>query len=271
MPSPLVRRVRTAVLIAAILVAQVALYGSLASGASSVRVYLPLVPKVYPPYPSAPWLAPIDNADGDGNYLVYWSPSDRADSYELQEKWADGDWFAAYRGFTRQVELRNRPAGTYQYRVRSENSWGPSAWSDLRSVTVPGNPPGTISTPGSSSVNADGQAVVKVINDCPYYLRVDLTGPEPRLMEVLKCDICSVYSFIGPFFCPTSGRPIDENRVDPGPYRVYVSVSDPSIKPWVGHWQLNADRRYTVCFFVVRSWAAGAQQPSAELVASACP
>jgi len=263
--------VRTAVWIVGIVAAQVALLGApVVSGGGLNKVYLPLVPKTYPPYPSAPWLAPIDNADGDGNYLVYWSPSYNADNYELQEKWADGDWFAAYRGFTRQVELRNRPAGAYQYRVRAENSWGPSAWSDLRSATVPGDPPGSISTPGSDRVSADGQAVIKVINDCPYYLRVDLTGPEPRIMELLKCDVCSVYSAIGPFFCPTSGRPVEEIRVDPGPYRAYVSVSDPAIKPWIGHWQLNGDRRYTVCFFVVRSWTAGTQEPTAQLVASAC-
>ena len=230
-----------------------------AAGAQS-RLWLPIVRKTWPPYPATPWLGPIHNDDGDGVYDLYWSPIFNATTYVLEEKWQDADWFVAYRGFTRQIQLRNRPAGTYWYRCRAENSFGFSGWSNLRQVVVQGQAPGTIRTPSSTSVSADGLAVIKVVNDCPYALRVDLTGPEPRLMELPQCDICHVYSFIGPFFCQTSGRPIDEIRLQPGPYRVYVSVSAANIKPWVGYWQLQGNRRYTVCFYIVRTFGTDGRQ-----------
>jgi hypothetical protein len=248
--------------------------GFMAFGASAGaprRVYLPLVRRAYPPFPGVPLLGPVQDPEGDGNYNVYWSPSDRATAYELHEKWQDGEWYAAYRGANRQIELRNRPAGTFWYRCRAENSWGQSDWSNWRTITVPGTPPSTINTPSSSRVSAGGKAVLHVVNDCPHYLRIDLTGPGPRLMELLKCDTCKVYSMIGPFFCPTSGRPSQEVQLDPGPYRVFVSVSDPAVRPYIGHWQLQSDRRYFVCFYIVRSWGSGAPGAVTELVASGCP
>ncbi len=238
--------------------------------ARTFKSYLAIVRKVHPPYPVKPWLPPIDNADGDGNYTVRWGGGARAERFELQERWQGGDWFGAYNGSAREAPLRNRPAGTYSYRCRAWNSLGVSAWSNLRSVVVQGSPPGTISTPSSSSVNAGGKAVVKVVNDCPYVLHLGFTGPEPSTMQLRKCDVCRVYSFIGPFFCPTQNRPIEETRLDPGPYRVFVSVDRPSVRPYVGYWQLLGNRRYFVCFYIVQSWATDEGGPFEQLVAGSC-
>ena len=46
-----------------------------ARAAETYRTYLPIVRRAYPPYPEAPVLLPIDNADSDGNYLVEWQPA----------------------------------------------------------------------------------------------------------------------------------------------------------------------------------------------------
>jgi hypothetical protein len=237
---------------------------------SNVKVYFPVIRKFYPPYPDTPWLHPIDNTDGDGNYTVRWETAARAESYELEERWQDGDWFRVYSGAAIQAELGNRPPGSYAYRCRAHNGWGYSGWSNWREVNVPGDPPGTISTPSSRQVNADGKSVVKVINDCPYRLHLEFTGPEPKPMELPKCEVCSVYTFMGPLFCPTENRPIEEIRYEPGPYRVFVSVDDPSVRPYIGHWQLQGNRRYTVCFYIVRSWSAPQGTRVQELVVGNC-
>jgi hypothetical protein len=237
---------------------------------ASYRVYLPIVRRVFPPYPETPLLLPIDNADGDGNYTVRWGLSERAESYELEEQWQGGDWFQAYQGPATQVQLANRPPGTYRYRGRARNSWGHGAWSNPQGTTVQGTPPGSISTPPSRSVNADGKSVVEVINDCPYRLHLEFTGPQPELMQLPKCDVCKVYTFMGPLICPTENRPTEETRLDPGPYRVFVTVDDPGVRPYVGHWQLQGDRRYSVCFFIVRSFGEQEGVPTGYLVAGHC-
>ncbi len=257
------------VIVAAAMVQPGAYLGS-TRALSNVKVYFPVIRRFYPPYPDTPWLHAIDNADGDGNYAVRWEAAARAESYELEERWQDGDWFRVFSDVATQTELANRPPGSYDYRCRAQNSWGYSGWSNWREANVPGNPPGTISTPGSSQVNADGKSVVKVINDCPYRLRLEFTGPEPKPMELLKCDVCSVYSFMGPLFCPTQNRPIEETRYEPGPYRVFVTVDNPSIRPYIGHWQLQGNRRYTVCFYIVRSWSAPQNTGAQELVIGTC-
>ena len=222
--------------------------------AAGPRLYFPLVRRAFPPLPGVPWLHGIDNADGDGNYTVRWDAAERANEYELQEQWQGGDWLTAHRGAGTEVELRDRPAGSYAYRCRGLNGWGEGQWSNTQGTTVQGRAPGTISRPSSSPVNAGGNSVVKVINDCPYVLRLTFTGPDPKVMELPKCDVCHVYSFIGPIFCPTTGRPVSETQLQPGVYRVFVTVSDPSVRPYVGNWDLSGDRRYTVCFYILQTW-----------------
>jgi len=234
-----------------------------------VTCYLPVVFQSWPPVPGLCSLWPIENADGDGSYTVSWSAAARADDYELQEKWEAQDRFTAYLGSATSVDLTNRPAGQYTYRCQGRNSWGQGVWSNEVTVVVQGTPPGTVTRPGCSSVSAGGQSVVKVINDCPYVLSLDFTGPQPTTMQLPQCGVCKVYSFIGPIFCPTSNRPIQEQQLAPGDYRVFVTVQDPSIRPYVGQWSLAGDCRYTVCFYILRSYSAeaGAQR---QLVPGTC-
>jgi hypothetical protein len=231
--------------------------------------YLPIVFKSWPPVPGPCTLWPIDNADGDGSYTVNWSAAARADSYELQEKWEAQSWLAAYLGLATSVPLTNRPAGQYTYRCRGRNSWGEGEWGNEVTVVVQGKAPGTVSRPSCSTVSAGGKSLVKVVNDCPYALNLDFTGPQPTMMQLPLCSVCSVYSFIGPFFCPTSNRPVLEQQLDPGDYRVFVTVSDPSIRPYVGQWSLSGNCRYTVCFYILRSYSAedGSQR---QLVVGSC-
>jgi hypothetical protein len=234
MKSTFCRRATTALLIALLVVVASALPPllplQLPAGAQTT-CYLPVVFKGWPPVPTQPSLLPIDNADGDGSYAVNWTAAARADDYELQERVEAQDWFAAYLGSATHVDLDNRPAGTYTYRCRARNSWGESVWSNEVAVVVQGKAPGTISRPSCSTVSANGQSLVKVINDCPYVLYLDFTGPQPTTMQLPLCTVCSVYTFIGPIFCPTSNRPIQEQQLLPGNYRVFVTVQDPSVRP----------------------------------------
>lgn len=224
---------------------------------AQTKVHLPLVFRGWPPVPAVPSLSPIDNGDGDGSYRVSWSSAARADSYELQENYQGQGWLNAYLGTATQVDLTSRPAGTYTYRCRAHNSWGESSWSNEVSVVVQGTPPGTVSRPGCTHVNAGGNSVVRVVNDCPYQLYLDFTGPQPVKMELPKCDVCKVYSFMGPIFCPTSGRPQQDQQLIPGDYRVFVTVSNPSVRPYSGQWTLEGDCRYFVCFYIVTTWSSG--------------
>lgn len=104
------------------------------------RVYLPLVLKRWPPVPYKPSLNVIQGAD-DGNYTVNWSelPSRLANTYTLQES-TDAT-------FTENVNdvcitalqscaINGKLAGTYYYRVRGQNSWGNSEWSNVQAANV---------------------------------------------------------------------------------------------------------------------------------------
>ncbi len=68
----------------------VAVFTNIANFATSEltsTVYLPVVSNRWPPIPYTPVASPIDNADRDNGYTVYWAeqPSQLADTYVLQE------------------------------------------------------------------------------------------------------------------------------------------------------------------------------------------
>jgi hypothetical protein len=116
--------------------------------ATPTKVYLPFVLKDYPPIPVVPVLDAIANADGDGNYTVSWNASARAASYLLQED--DNAAFSSpdtrYSGAGTSWNAAGKAVGTYYYRVQASNTWGPSGWSNTRSVVV--QPPSSGPTPG---------------------------------------------------------------------------------------------------------------------------
>ena len=107
------------------------------------RLYLPLILHIWPPLPEAPILYTISNPDNDGDYDVSWSTAARANTYQLQEddNGSFGSPIVVYQGPGTQQNFHGRSTGTYYYRVRGENGWGHSRWSDTRSVSV--RPPPT--------------------------------------------------------------------------------------------------------------------------------
>jgi hypothetical protein len=96
--------------------------------------------------PPAPTLYAIDNADGDGDYVVDWSHEGSATGYTLQED--DNAAFSSpttrYSGSDSQWTTSDHAAGTWYYRVRASNAVGDSPWSNAESATV--TPP-TLPTP----------------------------------------------------------------------------------------------------------------------------
>jgi len=88
--------------------------------------------------PPAPILYAIDNADGDGNYVVDWSDVTGATGYILEE--ADNADFLAsdvlYTGNQTQYQVSGQEGGVWYYRVRASNEFGDGTWSDAQSAGV---------------------------------------------------------------------------------------------------------------------------------------
>jgi hypothetical protein len=88
---------------------------------------------------TAPFLNPIDNEDGDGEFLVSWIEVPGATGYRLEES---GDVYfrtprEVYSGTAPLFLVVGQPEGTWHYRVRAVGSSGGSPWSNQRSVVVP--------------------------------------------------------------------------------------------------------------------------------------
>jgi hypothetical protein len=111
-------------------------------------VYLPAISMRWPPVPHAPSLDDISNPEQDGSYTVVWSyggtyPDEtEPDTYTLQEATqADlSDWTTVYEGANTSFAVSDQPGGTYYYRVRGSNTYGPGEWSEVKSTTVQGAP-----------------------------------------------------------------------------------------------------------------------------------
>ncbi len=92
-----------------------------------------------PAAPDAPDLFPIDNADGDSEYLVDWSDASGAISYILEE--SPNPYFdhptGIYSGGTSDFTVTDQLSGIWHYRVRSVGSSANSPWSNQRLVLVP--------------------------------------------------------------------------------------------------------------------------------------
>ena len=90
------------------------------------------------PPPAAPVLYPIDNADGDGSYLVDWSEVTGDTKYRLEED--DNPGFTSpivrYLGYGTQYQVTARPPGLRYYRVRTSNASGFGPWSNTEWAIV---------------------------------------------------------------------------------------------------------------------------------------
>jgi hypothetical protein len=102
------------------------------------QLYLPNVSWLWPPLPDRPVLSAIDNADGDGQYVVRWNKPQRAQNFVLQE--ATSDTFAGatdlYSGPETSFAVEGHGASHLYYRVRATNGVGESDWSNAEQVDV---------------------------------------------------------------------------------------------------------------------------------------
>jgi len=92
---------------------------------------------------AAPILSPIDNLDGNGDYLVAWSVVTQAISYTLEEDDNAGftSSIARYLGIDTQFQVLGQGYGTWYYRVKANPLHGSAPWSNIESVSVvPGAP-----------------------------------------------------------------------------------------------------------------------------------
>ncbi len=107
------------------------------------RAFLPLVFKSAGPPAASPILDPIDNPEGHYSYTLTWSAVQRATRYVLEED-DDVSFFSpntVYSGPATSTVVLVEDVGTYHYRVRAENAFGESGWSNIESTAVTVAPP----------------------------------------------------------------------------------------------------------------------------------
>lgn len=105
--------------------------------------YLPIVAKRWPPVPLKPAIQEIDNDENRANYWIRWSYNGREgipnpNSYTVWEDTnSDFSTPKAYNvGGTTSLEIQKNQEGTFYYKVRGNNSYGPGEWSDTVWTTV---------------------------------------------------------------------------------------------------------------------------------------
>jgi uncharacterized repeat protein (TIGR01451 family) len=104
--------------------------------------YLPIIFKHWPPVPHAPTLHDINVPVQEADYTVSWSynyGTPPVSDYTLQE--ATNASFTANlteydAGIYTSYNITGKANGTYYYRVRGQNSYGPGLWSNVESATV---------------------------------------------------------------------------------------------------------------------------------------
>jgi hypothetical protein len=88
-------------------------------------LYAPLVPR--------PILSPIDNLDGDEEYLIEWSTVTVAISYTLEEddNFSFDSPSVRYQGDQTEFQVSGQGSGDWYYRVKASNAQGDCAWSNI--------------------------------------------------------------------------------------------------------------------------------------------
>ncbi len=165
---------------------------ALAKTGSAIFIYLPVVMKYWPPVPDAPTLNAITpNPSSDGNYTVSWSAGagPAPTSYDLEENGAVilTDLTGASRSFT------GKAVGTYTYRVRGKNSYGPGAWSGAQSVTVKPQLPGTLYSIADASV-LEGKPTLNDGTDSTMWVGYEhcSTSLIGRARSLVKFDVSAI-------------------------------------------------------------------------------
>jgi|GEM_PF-530960 len=109
-------------------------FNSAGDGAWSNRAATTVDPAALP----SPELLAIDNAEGDGDYVVEWKKVQDATSYTLEE--SPNEYFdhpmEVYSGSARKYVATSQAGGFWHYRVRASGPAGKSPWSNQRPVSV---------------------------------------------------------------------------------------------------------------------------------------
>ncbi|PWB54062.1 MAG: hypothetical protein C3F13_07155, partial [Anaerolineales bacterium] len=110
----------------------------------------------------SPTLLPIDNADGDGSYLVSWTTVPSATSYTLEQD--DNPGFTSpvtrYFGADTQYQVNGQYYGTWYYRVMASNASSNSLWSNTELVMVINAPPNAPVLEPITNPDGDGTYLV---------------------------------------------------------------------------------------------------------------
>jgi hypothetical protein len=133
------------------------------------RVFLPLMLKNAGPPAGSPILNPIDNPEGHYSYTVTWHAVERATRYVLEED--DDISFSSastvYTGPATSTTVLVQDVGTYHYRVRAENTYGQSDWSNTESTVVTVPPPPCPQAGSWSGITDQGYAITFAVADTP--------------------------------------------------------------------------------------------------------
>ena len=111
---------------------------------------------------------------------------------------------------------------------------------------------GEIAPPVPSGTTGNELTEVIIQNDSPEKMRIVFSGPEVRIEKLESCEICPTYqSGNEPEYCPEEG-PIGYYTLIPGQYDVVVeSISENTITPWKGIWNLESGDEYASCFYII--------------------
>jgi hypothetical protein len=108
----------------------------------SQLVYFPIIFKRYPPIPYAPKTFYAEGVnDGDTQFTLVWDygyTDFTPTHYELDESTDNQNWSRIADNVTGNRLDLTRASGTYYYRVRGVNNYGPSAWTYLSGPVVTG-------------------------------------------------------------------------------------------------------------------------------------
>ncbi len=110
---------------------------------------------------------------------------------------------------------------------------------------------GEIPQPESSGSTTSGVVKIVIQNDSPEPIRITFSGTYSQIEELEACATCMKYG-IGqaPMYCPELG-PIGQYTLPPGVYDIVVElISDNTITPWTGNWNLIDANEYYRCFLL---------------------
>jgi len=111
--------------------------------------------------------------------------------------------------------------------------------------------------PAPESRGKTGGELTEVIiqNDSPNRIRIVFSGPETHVEVLEACSSCITYYLYEPTTSCPEQAPIGRYTLEPGQYDVVVEdLSDTTITPWFGNWQLVSGDEYYSCFFIVTTF-----------------